>query len=72
MLGKISEKDGLKIIEYQAFESILKLIIFWKMVRLDNIPTPDNVGHWVAFRNMRRNVLFGTSDPPEDKTAVNL
>jgi len=54
------------------FIAILKLISFWKMVRLDLVPTPDKKCHWAAFRNMRRTVLFGTSDPPTEKTAVEL
>ena len=42
------------------------------MVRLENKPTQDNKNHWTAFRDNRRKTLFGSNEPPADKTAVDL
>ena len=72
VLGNISRKDGQETIEYPVFRSIFQLIVIWKMVRLDNMPKLNNKDHWTAFRNFRRKVLFGSNDPPTDKTAVDL
>lgn len=64
-----ADESGKQTIEFEGFRSILKLIVFWKMVRLENQKTPNNVGHWAMIRNMRRKILFGSD---ENKSDVDL
>ena len=50
----------------------MRLIIFWKMVRLESMRAPDNKDHWTTFRDTRRKILYGSNNPPADKTVVDL
>ena len=51
--------DGEDILEFQYFSLMLKLTFFWKTYRLDNEPTPNNLGHFMVKRDIMRKYLFG-------------
>lgn len=52
------------IFEFEYFSELYKLVTFWKMMRLDNEPTPTNVGHFQAVRDIKRKFLFGDEAHP--------
>ena len=67
ILNSIKQQDGKEILDYEAFKRLIKMIVFWKVTRLDQHKTPKNVGHWQAIRNMKRTHLFGSDEAPAEK-----
>ena len=68
ILNSIKQQDGKEILDYEAFKRLIKMIVFWKITRLDQHKTPKNVGHWQAIRNMKRAHLFGSDEAPTEKS----
>ena len=68
ILNSIKQQDGKEILDYEAFKRLIKMIVFWKVTRLDQHKTPKNVGHWQAIRNMKRAHLFGSDEAPTEKS----
>lgn len=59
--------NGEDIFEFKYFTQVLKLVSFWKMMRLDNEPTPNDQGHFKIVRSIKRKALFGPNALAENK-----
>jgi Zn-dependent oligopeptidase len=57
----VKHANGKDAFEFAYFAKLMKVVFFWKMLRLHD-------GFYAQFRTMRRQALFGVTQPPKEKT----